>query len=126
MKTKSNNLLLLGFLVGFFIIGYIAFKDALPQDKNKRVYSIIQPYLPYTIEKRLGGFTIIDKKTGDKEKPPASEALKFMDTLDKKWGKEFLKLDGNVLIIHDANKQIIKQLEISSEEKKWVEIFFEI
>lgn len=126
MKTKSNNLLLLGFLVGFFIIGYIAFKDALPQDKNKRVYSIIQPYLPYTIEKRLGGFTIIDKKTGDKEKPPASEALKFMDTLDKKWGKEFLKLDGNVLIIHDANKQIIKQLEISPEEKKWVEIFFEI
>lgn len=126
MKTKSNNLLLLGFLVGFFIIGYIAFKDALPQDKNKRVYSIIQPYLPYTIEKRLGGFTIIDKKTGDKEKPPASEALKFMDTLDKKWGKEFLKLDGNVLIIYDANKQIIKQLEISPEEKKWVEIFFEI
>ena len=126
MKTKSNNLLLLGFLVGFFIIGYIAFKDALPQDKNKRVYSIIQPYLPYTIEKRLGGFTIIDKKTGDKEKPPASEALKFMDTLDKKWGKEFLKLDGNVLIIHDANKQIIKQLEISPEEKKWVEKFFEI
>lgn len=126
MKAKSSNLLLLGFLVGFFIIGYIAFKDAMPQDKNERVYSAIKPYLPYTIEKRLGGFTIIDKKTGDKEKPPASEALKFMDSLDKQWGKEFLKLEGNLLMILDANKQVVKQLEISPEEKKWVESYFEI
>jgi hypothetical protein len=126
MSKKNNNLLLLGFLVGFFIIGYVAFKDALPQDKNQRVYSTIQPYLPYIIEKRLGGFTIIDKKTGDKEKPPASEALKFMDTLDKRWGKQFLKLEGNVLMILDENKQIIKQLELTPEEKSWTQNFFEI
>jgi hypothetical protein len=126
MSKKNNNLLLLGFLVGFFIIGYVAFKDALPQDKNQRVYYTIQPYLPYIIEKRLGGFTIIDKKTGDKEKPPASEALKFMDTLDKRWGKQFLKLEGNVLMILDENKQIIKQLELTPEEKSWTQNFFEI
>lgn len=126
MSKKNNNLLLLGFLVGFFIIGYVSFKDALPQDKNERVYSIIKPYLPYTIEKRLGGFTIIDKKTGDKEKPPASEALKFMDTLDKKWGKEFLKVEGNVLMILDENKHVIKQLEITPDEKAWIAKFFEI
>lgn len=126
MSKKNNNLLLLGFLVGFFIIGYVSFKDALPEDKNKRVYSALQPYLPYTIEKRLGGFTIIDKKTGDKEKPPASEALKFMDSLDKKWGKEFLKVDGNILMILDEQKQVIKKMEITTEEKIWVEKFFEI
>ena len=126
MSKKNNNLLLLGFLVGFFIIGYVSFKDALPQDKNERVYSIIKPYLPYTIEKRLGGFTIIDKKTGDKEKPPASEALKFMDTLDKKWGKEFLKVEGNVLMILNENKHVIKQLEITPDEKAWIAKFFEI
>lgn len=126
MSKKNNNLLLLGFLVGFFIIGYVAFKDALPQDKNTRVYSIIQPYLPYTIEKRLGGFTIIDKKTGDKEKPPASEALKFMDTLDKQWGKSYLKIEGNVLMILGENKEVLKQIEITTEERKWVETFFEI
>lgn len=126
MKAKSSNLLLLGFLVGFFIIGYIAFKDAMPQDKNERVYSAIKPYLPYTIEKRLGGFTIVDKKTDEKTKPPASEALKYMDSLDKQWGKEFLKLQGNVLMILDENKQSIKQFEITPQEKKWVENFFEI
>ncbi|MFA6789747.1 MAG: hypothetical protein WC149_10785 [Arcobacteraceae bacterium] len=126
MKTKNSNLLLLGFVVGFFIIGYIAFQNALPQNKNERVYSIIKPYLPYTIEKRLGGFTIVDKKTDEKTKPPASEALKYMDSLDKQWGKEFLKLQGNVLIILDANQQPLKQFEITPEEKKWVEKFFEI
>lgn len=126
MKTKNSNLLLLGFLVGFFIIGFIAFQNAMPQDKNERVYSILKPYLPYTIEKRLGGFTIVDKKTDEKTKPPASEALKYMDSLDKQWGKEFLKLQGNVLIILDANQQPLKQFEITSEEKKWVEKFFEI
>jgi hypothetical protein len=82
--------------------------------------------LPYTVEKRLGGFTVVDKKTDEKTKPPASEALKYMDSLDKQWGKEFLKLQGNVLMILDANKQPIKQFEITSEEKKWVENFFEI
>ncbi|PKN15080.1 MAG: hypothetical protein CVU67_02335 [Deltaproteobacteria bacterium HGW-Deltaproteobacteria-24] len=126
MKTKNSNLLLLGFLVGFFIIGFIAFQNAMPQDKNERVYSILKPYLPYTVEKRLGGFTIVDKKTDEKTKPPASEALKYMDSLDKQWGKEFLKLQGNVLIILDANQQPLKQFEITSEEKKWVEKFFEI
>lgn len=126
MSKKNNNLLLLGFLVGFFIIGYVSFKDALPQEKNQRVYTMLQPYLPYTIEKRLGGFTIIDKKTGDKEKPPASEALKFMDSLDKQWGKTHLKLQDNVLAILDDSQEIIKQFEITPEEKKWVENFFEI
>ncbi len=126
MSKKNNNLLLLGFLVGFFIIGYVSFKDALPQDKNHRIYTTIQPYLPYTIEKRLGGFTIIDKKTGDKEKPPASEALKFMDTLDKQWGKSYLKIEGNVLMILGENKEVLKQIEMTLEEKKWVETFFEI
>jgi hypothetical protein len=126
MTTKNSNFLLLGFLVAFFIIGFIAFQNAMPQNKNERVYSILKPYLPYSVEKRLGGFTIVDKKTDEKTKPPASEALIFMDSLDKQWGKEFLKLEGNVLIILDENKQIIKQLEISPEEKKWVEAFFEI
>ncbi|MGD9554051.1 MAG: hypothetical protein AB7D96_01115 [Arcobacteraceae bacterium] len=126
MKTKNSNLLLLGFLVGFFIIGFISFQNAMPEAKNERVYSILKPYLPYTVEKRLGGFTVVDKKTDEKTKPPASEALKYMDSLDKQWGKEFLKLQGNVLMILDANKQPIKQFEITSEEKKWVENFFEI
>jgi hypothetical protein len=98
----------------------------MPEAKNERVYSILKPYLPYTVEKRLGGFTVVDKKTDEKTKPPASEALKYMDSLDKQWGKEFLKLQGNVLMILDVNKQPIKQFEITPQEKKWVENFFEI
>ena len=126
MKIKNTNLLLLGFLGAFFIIGFVAFQNAMPQEKNERVYSMLKPYFPYNVEKRLGGFTIVDKKTNEKTKPPASEALKYMDSLDKQWGKEFLKLQDNVLIILDANKQVVKQFEITTEEKKWVETFFEI
>ncbi|MFA7084782.1 MAG: hypothetical protein WC141_09625 [Arcobacteraceae bacterium] len=126
MNLKSKNLLLIGFLAAFFFIGFIAFKDAMPEDKNKRVYSVIKLYLPYTYERSLSGFNIVNKKTGEKEQPPASEALKYMDKLDKEWGKEFLKLDGNTLIILDDNKESLKQIEITPEEKAWVQSFFEI
>lgn len=126
MKSTNKNLLLLGFLAAFFFIGFIAFQDAMPEDKNKRVYSIIKPYLPYTYERSLNGFNIIDKKTGDKQKPPASEALKYMDSLDKQWGKEFLQLNGDVLIILDSNKNVLRQLQITPKERAWVESFFEI
>lgn len=126
MKKKQTNYLFLGFLAIFFLIGYVSFKDALPEEKNQRVYSLIQPHLPYTVERRLGGFTITDKLTGEKEKPPASESMKFMDKLDKQWGKEFLQLKGDELVILNRQKEVMQTISLSSKEKAWVKYFFGI
>ncbi|RXJ57607.1 hypothetical protein [Candidatus Marinarcus aquaticus] len=126
MKKKQTNLLFLGFLAIFFIIGYVSFKEALPEAKNERVYALIKPYLPYQVERRLGGFTVIDKLTGEKEKPPASEALKFMDSLDKQWGKEYLQIKQNQLYILNKEKKVLKTISLSASEKEWVKRFFEI
>jgi len=49
-----------------------------------------------------------------------------MDSLDKQWGKTHLKLQDNVLAILNDSQEIIKQIEITPDEKKWVESFFEI
>jgi hypothetical protein len=126
MSKKTSNLLLLGFLGAFFFIGFLALQKAMPEEKNEALYAQLKPHLPYKVEKSLNGFTIIDKKTGEKTKPPASEALKHMDTLDKQWGKEFLKLQGNELSILNSDKQPIKTIVLNQEQTKWVKSFFGI
>ena len=125
MSKKTSNLLLLGFFIGFFAIGYVAFKDAMPEDKNERVYEALKPYFPYTVEQRLGGFTIIHKPSGDKEKPPASEVLKRIDAIDKAWGKTHLQLKGTELLVVDKNSKIVGKIQLQNEkEVYWVKSFF--
>lgn len=125
MTRKTSNLLLAGFLVGFFAIGYVAFQGAMPEDKNKRVYTQLKEYFPYTLERRLGGFTIVDKVTGTKEKPPASEVLKRVDEVDKEWGIQHLNLKGSSLEILDKNKKVIKVIKLQTQEEiTWVKHFF--
>jgi phage shock protein PspC (stress-responsive transcriptional regulator) len=34
MTKKTSNLLLIGFFIGFFIIGYIALTKAMPEEKK--------------------------------------------------------------------------------------------
>jgi hypothetical protein len=126
MSKKTNNLLLLGFLAAFFFIGFLALQKAMPEEKNEALYAKLQPHLPYEVQKSLNGFTIINKQSGEKTKPPASEALKYMDTLDKEWGKEFLKLKGNELTILNQQKEPIKTLLLTQEELLWVQSFFKI
>lgn len=125
MTKKTSNLLLIGFFIGFFIIGYIALTKAMPEEKNERVYALLQPYFPYELEQRLGGFTIVYKLTGDKEKPPASEVFKRVDELDKAWGKEFLSVKNNQLNILDKEKKIIATITLQNKaELEWVKQFF--
>ncbi len=125
MSKKTSNLLLLGFIVGFFIMGYVAFNKALPETKNERVYELLKPHFPYTIKQRLGGFTIIYKEGDHKEKPPASEVFKRIDEIDKAWGKDFLKLENNNLQILDKNKKVIAQIVLQNQDEiNWVKTFF--
>ena len=125
MTRKTSNLLLLGFFLGFFAIGYVAFKDAMPEDKNKRVYEELKQYFPYTMVQRLGGFSIVDKVTGEKEKPPASEVLKRIDEIDKEWGAKYLNLKGTSLEILDKNKKVVGVIKLQNQEEiNWVKKFF--
>lgn len=125
MSKKASKLLLWGFFLGFFVIGYIALTKAMPEAKNERVYALLQPHFPYTLEQRLGGFTIVYKLTGDKEKPPASEVFKRVDELDKAWGKEFLQLQNNQLKILNTQKEVIVTIPLESkDELLWVKNFF--
>lgn len=127
MSKKISNLLLAGFFLGFLIVGGLVVKDSMPEDKDKRVYSVLKPYMPYELEKRIGGFYIVTKRTGDKEKPPASDVMKRLDELEKEWGLTHLKLEGQVLIILDDKSKIIKKIELNDHlEVKWIKDFFGI
>lgn len=126
MSKKASNLLLLGFFIGFFVIGYISFQDAMPEHKNHRVYELLKPHFPYTIKQRLGGFTIIHKN-GQEEKPPASEVFKRVDEIDKQWGISHLKLQENTLLILDDKQQVKAKLMLQNQEEiAWVKQFFRI
>jgi len=127
MSKKTSNLLLLGFFIGFIIIGGIALKDSMPDAKDKRVYAALKPFMPYELEKRIGGFYIVTKRTGDKEKPPATEVMIRLDELEKEWGLAHLKLEGDNLLILDDTKKVINQIKLNDHlEIKWAQTFFGI
>ena len=127
MSKMTSNLLLLGFFIGFLIIGGLSMKDSMPADKDKRVYAAMKPYMPYELEKRIGGFYIVTKMTGDKEKPPATEVMIRLDELEKEWGKTHLKLEGQTLVILDDKSKVVKKLELNDHlEVKWIKDFFGI
>jgi hypothetical protein len=122
MKKK---LLLFAFFAIFMFLGIMALKDGMPSPKNERVYSILQKHMPYTLEKRVGGYSIVSNETGIKEKPPAKDLFLRLEQLEKLWGKEFLVLDNDILVILDKNKNEITRVELKTkEEKDWVKEYF--
>jgi len=127
MSKTTSNLLLLGFFIGFLIVGGLSMKDSMPADKDKRVYAALKPFMPYELEKRIGGFYIVTKLTGDKEKPPAMDVMVRLDELEKEWGKTHLKLENETLVILDDDKKIVKKIKLNDHlETRWVKEFFGI
>lgn len=123
---KSKNLLIVAFFIIFMFLGINALKEGMPSEKNERVYTILQKYMPYEVEKRAGGFSIKSKITGIKEKPPAKDIFLRLEQLEKLWGKEFLKLDNNMLIILNENKKEVAKIELrTKDEKNWVVNYFD-
>lgn len=124
MKTK--NLLIIAFFAVFLFLGISALKQGMPSPKNERVYTILQKHMPYVVEKRAGGFSIKSKITGIKEKPPAKDIFLRLEQLEKQWGMEFLKLEGQNLFILDKNKNVITKIILkNSDELSWVKDYFE-
>ena len=116
MNPKKG--LMFGFLFAFFVWGFIAMQRAMPEAKEERIYNAIKIYSPYKMEKRLGGLTIIDTRTGIKEKPSASEVLLRMDELDKKWGKSHLRVENNDVVVMGDNNQTVVKIFIETEKER--------
>lgn len=123
----KNRLLFISFLGIFLFLGIMALKDGMPTQKNEKVYSVLQNYMPYFLEKRVGGYSIVSKETGIKEKPPAKDLFIRLEQLEKMWGQEFLKLEDSSLVILDKNKNEIIKLKLETDaEKNWVKSYFEL
>jgi len=117
----------LGLLFAFFALGFFAIQKATPDAKADRIYKEIKIYSPYKFEKRMGGLTIINTKTGEKEKPNAADALYRMDDLDKQWGKKHLQVVANELLVLGDNNQTVTKIFIETqEERAWLHKFFGI
>ncbi len=124
---KFSNLFMVGLAILFFTLGFRALQEAQPEAKNERVYQTLKQYMPYYLEKRVGGFQIMMKGSNVKEKPPITEVFKRLEQLEKGWGEKHLKIVDNDLIIMDDNKTQIAKISFHLEEEKiWTKAFFMI
>jgi len=110
--------LIFGFLTGFLILGVVSMKRAMPDAKEPRIYKAIQVYSPYTIEKRIGGLTIIDKRDGTKEKPSSKEIFHRMDELEQNWGKSHIRVENNDVHILGENNSTIARIFLETEKER--------
>jgi len=125
MSIKQG--LFAGFLFAFLVLGFVSMKRAIPAAKEDRIYNAIHLYSPYSIEKRIGGLTIIDSRTGDKEKLSAAEFYHRLDEVEKEWGKEHLKIvDNDVLVLGENNQTVSKIYMETDKEKQFVRSFYGI
>lgn len=119
--------LIFGFFTAFLILGIVSMQRAIPDPKEDRIYLAIKVYIPYFIEKRIGGLTILDKRSDKKEKPDSSDFYHRLDELEKAWGKEHLVVENNEVIIMDENNQSIARVAIENEkERAFLKRFFGI
>ena len=125
MSAKKG--LFLGFLFAFLVLGFISMQRAKPEHKEDRIYKAIKIYSPYKLEKRMGGLTIIDNRTGTKEKPSAADVYHRLDELDKAWGREHLRIENSdVLILGENNQTVVKIFLESEKERAFLKSFFGI
>lgn len=125
MQVKKA--LILGVIAASIVLGTLSMKRALPEAKEDRIYKAIKVYSPYMMEKRVGGLEIVDKRSGQKEKPSSEEVMHRMDELEKKWGKEYLRVENNELIVMGENNQTVARIFIETQrEREFLKNFFGI
>ncbi|MFA5455156.1 MAG: hypothetical protein WC272_07545 [Sulfurimonas sp.] len=119
--------LIFGFFTAFLILGVLSMKRAMPEAKENRIYAAIKVYSPYIVEKKIGGLNIIDKRNGEKESPNSEDFFHRLDELDKKWGKEHLRVENNEVLVMGENNQSVARIFIETEkEREFVKRFFGI
>jgi len=125
MKLSGTFIIALAIL--FFGLGFNALQEAKPSQMNKRIYKELKPFIPYYLEKRIGGFSILSKEDNIKEKPPITEVFRRLEQLERGWGMKHLKIQNNILIVSDNNNTIVKKIPFKdNEEKIWTKNFFGI
>ncbi len=125
MNAKKG--LFIGFLFAFLVMGFVSMQRALPDAKEDRIYKAIRVYSPYKVEKRIGGLALIDSRTGTKEKPEAAEFYHRLDEVDKIWGKKYLRIENNdVIIMGENNQDMVKIFMETPAEIKFVKSFYGI
>jgi len=125
MNVKKG--LFIGFLFAFLVLGFVAMQRAMPESKEQRIHKAIKVYSPYKMEKIVGGLAIIDTRTGDKEKPSAAEVMLRYDELDKKWGHQHLRIEGDQVVVLGENNQSIAKIFIETQkERQFLNKFFGI
>ena len=117
----------LGLVIGFFIMGILMMQRSMPEAKEERIFNAIKVYAPYKLEKRLGGFTIINEQTGEKEKPTNAEVLLRFDELQQEWGRKHLKVVGNDVVVLGENNQTLVRIFIeTTKELEFLKKFYDI
>ncbi len=116
-----------GLILIFIFLSVVAFINAMPQHKNARIDRALKPYMPFTLQKRLGGLTIVNTKTGKKEEPRTDDVYKRLDQLQQQWGKKHLMVKNNILSVVNDKNQTIKKIQIKTKkEMKFIHHFFKI
>lgn len=121
-----KKVFIVSLLFAFLAMGIISMKRAIPEAKEQRIYKAIEVYSPYQLEKRMGGLTIVNLMTNEKEKPSAAEVLHRKDELDKKWAKTHLSIVNNDVVIKKDNNTTVKIFMQTQKEKSFVKSFFGI
>jgi hypothetical protein len=117
----------IGAVFAFFVMGFIAMKQAMPSHKEERIYKAIEVYSPYKLEKRMGGLSIVDSRTGSKEKPESADVLLRFDEVNKNWGHSHLKVINNdVVVLGDNNQSIVKIFIETEKERAFLKKFYGI
>ena len=125
--SQIKKAIIFGAVIAFFIMGLLTMQRSMPSHKEERIYKMIQPYSPYTLEKYAGGLAIVFKETGEKEKPSAQEVYHRIEELERTWGKNKLRIKGHDLhILGDNNQTIVKIFIESEEEQTWLQQYFGI
>ena len=90
-------------------MGFSAYLQSRPEEKNVQIYHEIKAYSPYYLDKRLGGLRIMSKTDKDfKEQPDNVEVFHRLDSLEKEWGKSHLKIENSQLrIVDDINNTLV-------------------
>jgi len=123
MNVKRG--LIFGFLFAFLVVGISTMKRSMPASKEVRIYKEIKVYMPYKLEKTVGGLAIIDKRDGSKEKPSATEVMLRLDEVEGQWGHKHLRIEGSqVLVLGDNNNTITKIFIETQKEHDFLKRFF--
>ena len=114
--------------VAFFGLAILAFISSKPTSKNERIYTAVQQYSPYYLDKRLGGLTIKNREDKEfKEKPTNMTVFKEFERLERTWGKQHLKVENNTLIIRDNNGTTQASIPLQSDkELTFIHNYYEV